>query len=195
MNYQTGPITDYIMANNSDFCENALEKISRMASELTVTKIGTIQQKTLIADILEVAEEAGRIAPITTLELLGRITLWVSTSYIPAFAKATLKIQRFALAEDPAKTFVVLEHALMVCYCLIITRNITGSENPLEIECCLEWQRRIFGNIISVIENNPIIEKTSAINVLKLSCIISDISPELDEINKHMKFLIAELES
>ena len=184
-----------MLANSNVLCEDALEKISRLSSELAVTKIGSIEQKELIADILDIAEEAGRIAPITTLELLGKITLWVSTSYIPSFAKATLKIQRFALAEDPAKTFVVLEHALMVCYCLLITRNITGSGNPLEIECCLEWQRRIFGNIISVVENNPIIEKSSAINVLKLSCIISDISPELDEINNHMKLLIAELES
>ncbi len=167
---------------------NSVEMLTLLAKTLPLAKLGSVMQRDITETILEITPAAGEIAPVTTIEALSKSILWVKNEYIPHFARAILIMEKPALDANLNAALAAIEQSLLVCYSVILPQDIHGTGRCNDR--CLEWQRYTFLSVLNAIETRGhLIDPSILESLLKISEIMTDISPQLSDINERIRFL------
>lgn len=159
-----------------------------LAPMLPLVKPGTAIHHELVEAILNIATEAGKTAPVDTLDALSQSFLWVGNEYIPHIAQRIMALEKAAIDINPNRTLTALEKILTVCHAVFIPLEIHGRGR--ENDECMEWQRQTFFSIIDTLETKAsAVDPAVSANVLKISEIITYTNEQFSDLNQRIKYI------
>jgi len=183
-------VMEWIKANISS--GNKADILSVLARMLPLTRLGSTLHQDIVDTIVAITPEAGRAAPAETIDALSKSALWVGNEYIGHFGRSILILEKPALEADPDKALAAIEQSIMLCYSVILPRNIYGPGRCNDK--CLEWQRHTFLTVINTIEaNQKIINPTVVASVLQIAEIMSGMSRYLRDIHEKLTCMMHEV--
>jgi len=166
---------------------NPLDSLQLLSEALITIKPCTSQQKIITRKILDITPDAARISPVKTLEYVSKAFLWVGAEYITPFARLVLILEKAAIHENHEEAFLALENVLMLCYCKVKTKSC--ERDGKTTTGCLSWQNQFFTVIVDTLQHKHFINPFIAHNTLKLSQMITKMSPALVDVHMDMNRL------